>query len=97
MIAVMNRDSTPQELEQVQQRIQSRGLKAQVSQGVERTVVGVLGSPLPPEFKDELELLPGVSEVVIISKPLQAGQPGLSSRSPPRSRSETPASAAPSR
>ncbi len=69
MIAVMNRDSTPQELEQVQQRIQSRGLKAQVSQGVERTVVGVLGSPLPPEFKDELELLPGVSEVVIISKP----------------------------
>ena len=69
MIVVMARDSTPQDLEQVQQRIESRGLRAQISNGVERTVVGVLGSPMPSEFKDELELLGGVSEVVIITKP----------------------------
>jgi 3-deoxy-7-phosphoheptulonate synthase len=31
-------------------------------------VVGVLGS-IPSEFKDEMELMPGVSEVVVISKP----------------------------
>ena len=69
MIVVMARDSTPQDLEQLQKRIEGRDLRAQVSKGVERTVVGVLGSSIPSEFKDELELLPGVSEVVIISKP----------------------------
>ena len=31
-------------------------------------MVGVLGS-IPPDFKDELELLPGVMQVVVISKP----------------------------
>ena len=35
---------------------------------MERTVIGVLGS-LPPDLKDEMELLPGVREVVVISKP----------------------------
>ncbi len=68
MIVVMSRDSTEKQLEQVQTRIEARGLKAQISTGVERTVVGVLGS-IPPEFKDEMELLPGVTEVVLISKP----------------------------
>ena len=68
MIVVMTKDSTQEQLELVQQRIESRGLMAQVSQGVERTVVGVLGA-IPPEFKDEMELLPGVVEVVLISKP----------------------------
>lgn len=69
MIVVMARDSTRRDLEQVQRRIESRGLRAQVSKGVESTVVGVLGVPIPPEFKDELELLPGVSQVIIITKP----------------------------
>ena len=68
MIVVMTRDSTPEDLGQVQTRIEGRGLTAQVSQGVERTVVGVLGA-IPPDFKDEMELLPGVAEVVLISKP----------------------------
>ena len=69
MIVVMARDSTRQDLEQVQRRIETRGLRAQVSKGVESTVVGVLGVPIPSEFKDELELLPGVSQVIIITKP----------------------------
>ena len=68
MIVVMTRDSTPDNLSLVQQRIDARGLTAQISQGVERTVVGVLGT-IPPEFKDEMELLAGVAEVVLISKP----------------------------
>ena len=68
MIVVMARDSTRRNLEQVQRRIENRGLRAQVSQGVERSVVGVLGT-IPPDFKDEIERLAGVSEVVLISKP----------------------------
>ncbi len=68
MIVVMQRDSTQAQLEGVRGRIEGHGLKAQVSEGVERTVVGVLGQTYR-ELKDELELLPGVSEVVLISKP----------------------------
>ena len=68
MIVVMTRDSTPENLGQVRNRIEARGLTAQVSEGVERTVVGVLGA-IPPDFKDEMELLLGVAEVVLISKP----------------------------
>ena len=68
MIVVMATNSSNGNLELVQQRIEAKGLKAQISQGVERTVVGVLGS-IPPDFKDEMELLPGVIEVLLISKP----------------------------
>ena len=69
MIVVMARNSTQQDLGQVQQRIEGRGLRAQISEGAESTVVGVLGVPIPSEFKDELELLSGVSRVIIITKP----------------------------
>ena len=68
MSVVMQRDSTQAQLEGVKGRIEGHGLQAQVSEGVERTVVGVLGQTFR-ELKDELELLPGVSEVVLISKP----------------------------
>ena len=68
MIVVMRKDSTVAELEGVQRRIEDRGLKAHLSEGEERTVVGVMGQTYP-ELKDELELLPGVREVVLISKP----------------------------
>ena len=68
MIVIMTKDSPPEDLALVQQRIESRGLKAQVFRGVERIVVGVLGA-IPPDLRDEIELLPGVAEVVPISKP----------------------------
>jgi 3-deoxy-7-phosphoheptulonate synthase len=68
MIVVMAAGSSREELDLVQGRIEARGLRAQISQGVERTVIGVLGS-LPPDLKDEMELLPGVREVLVISKP----------------------------
>lgn len=69
MIIVMSLD-TPQEMvDAVSQRIESHaGLKSQVFLGVERIVVGVLGT-IPPDLKDEIELMPGVAEVVPISKP----------------------------
>ena len=69
MIVVMSKDSTPDQLATVETRIENRpGLKPQVFQGIERVVVGVLGS-IPPDLRDEMALLPGVSEVVPISKP----------------------------
>jgi 3-deoxy-7-phosphoheptulonate synthase len=68
MIVVMARDSSAEDLARVQERIEGRGVRAQVFIGVERIVVGVLGT-IPPDLKDEVELLPGVIEVVPISKP----------------------------
>ena len=68
MIVVLARDSTQEQLDGVLKRIKSHGLTAQVNAGVERTVVGILGL-IPGEFKDEMELLPGVSDVIPISKP----------------------------
>ncbi len=69
MIVIMAKDAAPADLEEVKRRIESHpGLRPQVFDGVERIVVGVLGS-IPPDLKDQLELLPGVLEVVPISKP----------------------------
>ena len=69
MIVVMGKDSSPEQLAEVERRIENHpGLKPQVFHGVERIVVGVLGT-ITPDLKDEMELLPGVLEVVLISKP----------------------------
>ena len=69
MIVVLSLDTPKEVVDAVRNRIESHpGLTAQVFNGVERIVVGVLGS-IPPDLKDELEVVPGVSEVVPISKP----------------------------
>jgi 3-deoxy-7-phosphoheptulonate synthase len=69
MIVVMATEASPQQINEVKQRIEShQGLRAQVVHGTERRIVGVLGT-IPPDLKDEMELLPGVMEVVRISKP----------------------------
>ena len=68
MIVVMQKGSTPEDVDQVQARISERGCTPRAMEGVERTIVGVLGQP-DTQLKDELELMPGVAEVVLISKP----------------------------
>jgi len=68
MIVVMARGAANEDLEKVRERIENRGLRAQINLGEERAVIGVMGS-IPPDFKDEMELMNGVSEVVMVSKP----------------------------
>ena len=68
MIVVMRKDSTRAQLEGVQKRVESHGLQTHLSEGTERTVVGVMGQTFQ-DLKGELEQLPGVLEVVPISKP----------------------------
>lgn len=60
--------ATEKEVSGVVQRIESAGLKAHLSQGTERTIVGVIGQ-IFPELQDTLEMLPGVEEVIRVSKP----------------------------
>ncbi|MBA7503021.1 Phospho-2-dehydro-3-deoxyheptonate aldolase [subsurface metagenome] len=68
MIIVMKGSCKKEEINIVVQRIEEYGLKAHVSQGVEHTVVGILGQ-IFPELQDRMELLPGVEQVIPISKP----------------------------
>ncbi len=68
MLVVMNKNASEQEMAGVMQKLTQSGLAGHISQGVERTVVGVVGQTYP-ELRDTLELLPGVDEVIPISKP----------------------------
>lgn len=68
MIVVMRVGSSQEEIKRVISRIEVGGLKAQISQGIVQTIIGVLGKPFP-ELRDTLELLPGVEQVIPVSKP----------------------------
>jgi 3-deoxy-7-phosphoheptulonate synthase len=68
MIVVMKVGSSQDEISRVANRIKADGLKAQSSEGTEHTVIGVLGQVFP-ELRDALELLPGVDQVIPVSKP----------------------------
>lgn len=68
MIVVMKPNCTEKEIAEVVKRIEELKFKAHLSQGVERTIIGVLGQTFP-ELRDRLEVLPGVDEVILISKP----------------------------
>jgi len=68
MIVVMKVGSSDKEIAGVVKRVESVGLKTHVSQGVERTIIGVVGQ-IFPELQDMLEMLHGVDEVIRVSKP----------------------------
>ena len=70
MIVVMDANSTPAQIDAIQKHLKERGLQGHLSSGVERTVIGVVGQTQSyPELRDELEVLPGVREVIPISRP----------------------------
>jgi len=68
MFIVMQQRHTEGELADILERLTQMGFSGHVSQGVERTVVGVVGRTYP-ELKETLEMWPGVDEVVPISRP----------------------------
>ena len=68
MIVIMSANSTREDVGRVQRHLEERGLRGQLNEGVERTVIGVLGE-VYPDLQNELELMEGVSEAVRISKP----------------------------
>ncbi len=70
MIVVMKTGSTEAHIEDVRKRIEGHGLQVHLSQGAERTVIGVVGH-IHSGLQPEMELMPGVAEVVRISKPFK--------------------------
>jgi 3-deoxy-7-phosphoheptulonate synthase len=64
----MKKDCSEEEMTGLLKRLEEVGLSGHTIVGVERTVVGVVGQ-VYPELADELETMPGVDDIVPISKP----------------------------
>jgi 3-deoxy-7-phosphoheptulonate synthase len=80
MIVVMQANSSEAQIEHVLSFLDQHGLTGHPSRGVERTIIGVLGgvgptgtrtgiSVISPAVGESLEGLPGVEEVIRVSKP----------------------------
>ncbi len=68
MMLVMNVDATAEQISQAVAMIESRGLKAHLSQGEERTVIGIVGNTHEAQ-PEQFYHIPGVDRVVRISRP----------------------------
>lgn len=68
MIVLMKHEAVEQDVQRVVERIEKLGFKANVSKGVERTVIGIIGDE---RFlnKDQISLLPNVENIIPILKP----------------------------
>src|SRR2546421_11154196 len=69
MIAVMQPSASNEEIEHVVEVLRLHNLKAQISKGEERTVIGVIGIGFPDDLLETLEVLPGVDRVTRITRP----------------------------
>ncbi len=69
MIVVMELGASKENIDAVVSRIKDLSLGAHLSQGEERTIIGVVGTtPLPPTLDDMLEAYSGVERVVRVTK-----------------------------
>jgi 3-deoxy-7-phosphoheptulonate synthase len=68
VIVVMERGATREQVNDVVARVKGLGLGAHLSEGEERTIIGVVGAPLPPTLDEMLEVHAGVEQVVRVTK-----------------------------
>ncbi|ACZ39303.1 3-deoxy-7-phosphoheptulonate synthase [Sphaerobacter thermophilus] len=68
MIVVMKTSASERDLQEVIARIEQFGFATRSIVGSERATVSVLGAPLPDSLQEALERMPGVEEVVRITK-----------------------------
>jgi len=68
MMIIMLAGASPKQVQDVVERVEACGLKAHVSEGTERVVIGLLGNvrSVSPE---QFEYMPGIDRVVPISRP----------------------------
>ncbi len=67
MIVIMRSDATPEQIAAVRQRIDDSGVESTVSQGVNKTVIGLIGKR-PPGIMERVQVLPGVEMVIPVDK-----------------------------
>jgi 3-deoxy-7-phosphoheptulonate synthase len=70
MIVIMERRASPQQIEHVVERVEELGFRAHLSQGEERTIIGVIGDERPLSV-ESLEVLAGVERVVPVLQPFK--------------------------
>ncbi len=70
VIIVMKHNATDEEINMVVEHIQSLGYNAHLSQGEERTIIGVIGDERPIE-PEHFNLFPGVERTVRILQPFK--------------------------
>src|ERR1700732_4694583 len=70
MIIVVKRDSTQEQIDHIVAHIHGMGLRTDVSRGIKRTLIGVIGKKTPAR-NAPLAAIPGVEEVVPILKPFK--------------------------
>ena len=68
MMIIMRTGATQKEIAHVVERVEANGLRAHVSTGAERTVIGAIGDGRPVQ-RDQFALLDGVDRVVPITRP----------------------------
>ena len=68
MIIVLQPDATQEQIQHIVEKIKSYGLTPKVSQGVERTIIGVIGEEDILRVKP-LEIFPGVEKVMPVLAP----------------------------
>jgi len=70
-IIVLKPTATEEELKRIVKKLEHRGLKANISRGTERTVIGVIGdtSKITEEEEDTIRVMSGVEDVMRILKP----------------------------
>ena len=68
MIIVFNKEATQEQINNLIKRVEDLGLKAMVSQGTERTIIGVIG-PEDVIRVQPLEAFPGVEKVMPVLSP----------------------------
>jgi len=70
-IIVLKPTATEEELKRIVKKLEHRGLKANISRGTERTVIGVIGdtSKITEEEEDSIRVMSGVEDVLRILKP----------------------------
>ena len=68
MMIIMLANATPKQVSDVIQKVEASGLKAHVSEGTERVIIGLLGNvrAVAPE---QFEYMPGIDRIVPISRP----------------------------
>jgi len=68
VIIIMKAGSSDRQIEAVADKLKGMGMGAQVSRGIERTVIGAIGDEVRIDT-EALEILPGVDSVVRVMKP----------------------------
>ena len=70
-IIVLKPDTSEENIRHIVKKLESKGLQANVSQGTERTIIGVIGdtSKVTEEEEDAIRAITGVENVVRIVKP----------------------------